>query len=153
MLFQCPHTEADSCWKWTWTVKPGTNVPTGCIYHITFSLSVQSTDTWHRFSNISTWADSTELMPWLPLHYTLITTDSISSEAQTVKAVLTASICPNSCFDFIWRVWLVGQNQIPTILDTLNHLGIKMLIPILTEAATPRIRVYFFHYLGWWYQR
>lgn len=47
------------CWKLIWTVKRGTHVPVGCIHHITFSPSVLSTDTWHRFSNISPWANST----------------------------------------------------------------------------------------------
>lgn len=37
-----------------------------------------------------------------------------------------------------------GQNQIPTIFDTLSHLGIKMLIPTLTETAILRITAYFF---------
>ena len=67
-LFQCSHME---------TVRSGTNVRMGCIYHITFRLSVLSTDTWHCFSNSSTWADSTELMPWLPLHCIPIETKSI----------------------------------------------------------------------------
>lgn len=31
--------------KMATTVKSGTNVPMGCIYHITFSLSVLSTNT------------------------------------------------------------------------------------------------------------
>lgn len=67
----------DCCWKLVWTVKSGTEVLMGCIYHITFSLSALSTDTWHCFSNFSMWADSTELRPWLPRHYIPIATNSI----------------------------------------------------------------------------
>lgn len=36
-----------------------------------------------------------------------------------------------------------GQNSIPPLSDTLNPLGIKMLIPTLTAAAILRITAYF----------
>lgn len=48
VLFQCLHMETGTILQPAadnWTVRPGTNGLRGCIYHITFSLSVLSTDT------------------------------------------------------------------------------------------------------------
>lgn len=71
VLFQCFHMETGTILQPAadnWTVRPGTNGLRGCIYHITFSLSVLSTDTWHHFSNISTWADRVNATVATPLH-------------------------------------------------------------------------------------
>lgn len=62
------------------------------------------------------------------------------SEADSQAVLTTASICPNSGFNFMdWGVWLGGQNSNLNLSGPLIHLEIKILIPALIETAILRI--------------